>query len=469
MTFLISLLLAAAFLWLCAKPLRKHPVPFYLAAAVISVTVIALYWGAPEFLSAAARTKLPVYLSAFGTALFVFVMIPGALPNGNPLLKTLMPIRGELSIFACILTLGHNISFAKNYFTPGALFSGPITTTKLAAWISLVLIALMLVLTVTSFKAVRKKMKPKKWKSLQRSAYGFYALTYIHVMLMSIPAALRGRSGYMLTILVYSIVYLGYGVCRVQKAVLAHGKTRVMVSTRRQLSAAVCAVLLAVGVTAWVARSTTVNANTMLQAETAAPAPEQTPETPAPQIEEEIPALPEEEKPADEAVKTDEEIPEANMPLEQAPPTEAETEVPQEVVEAAAPAVTTDEKPAETANSQPAAPEPAAAPEPEATPEPAPEPEPPAVVRVYQDGTFTGSGEGFEGTITVSVTIQSDVITAVSVVSASEDEPFWTDGKTVINSIIAANSTNVDTVSGATFSSRGIIDAVKSALNSAKN
>ena len=64
---------------------------------------------------------------------------------------------------------------------------------------------------------------------------------------------------------------------------------------------------------------------------------------------------------------------------------------------------------------------------------------------------------------------ENDKIIGISVVSFSDDEPYWSDGKTVINRILSAQSANVDTVSGATFSSGGIIEAVRAALNSAKN
>ena len=110
-------------------------------------------------------------------------------------------------------------------------------------------------------------------------------------------------------------------------------------------------------------------------------------------------------------------------------------------------------------------------PKPAATAEPAqPASTPqPSIVYQYQNGKFTGSGEGFGGTITVSVSIENDKIIGISVVSFSDDEPYWSDGKTVINRILSAQSANVDTVSGATFSSGGIIEAVRAALNSAKN
>lgn len=91
------------------------------------------------------------------------------------------------------------------------------------------------------------------------------------------------------------------------------------------------------------------------------------------------------------------------------------------------------------------------------------------MVYQYKDGTFTGSADGFNGPITVSVTIQSDKITAISVVSTTDDEPFLSDAKGVISRMLSSNSANVSGVSGATFSSQGIINAVKAAMSSAKN
>ena len=80
---------------------------------------------------------------------------------------------------------------------------------------------------------------------------------------------------------------------------------------------------------------------------------------------------------------------------------------------------------------------------------------------VYKNGTFEGSGTGYGGTITVQVTLEDDTITAVSVVSApGEDSAYLSQGENVINSVISEQSTDVDTISGATFSSTGILEAV---------
>ena len=88
----------------------------------------------------------------------------------------------------------------------------------------------------------------------------------------------------------------------------------------------------------------------------------------------------------------------------------------------------------------------------------------------YKNGTYTGEGQGFGGTIQVEVTLENDTITDIQVVSApGEDSAYLSQGEGVINTILAAQSTDVDTISGATFSSTGIINAVNDALGKAEN
>ena len=89
---------------------------------------------------------------------------------------------------------------------------------------------------------------------------------------------------------------------------------------------------------------------------------------------------------------------------------------------------------------------------------------------VYKDGTYTGEAQGFGGTIQVQVTLAGDEITDIQVTSApGEDSAYLSQGEGVISSILSAQSTDVDTVSGATFSSTGIINAVVDALGKAEN
>ena len=81
-----------------------------------------------------------------------------------------------------------------------------------------------------------------------------------------------------------------------------------------------------------------------------------------------------------------------------------------------------------------------------------------------KDGVYTGSGQGFRSVITVAVAVSGGKIAAIEIVSAGDDEPYFSNAKGLIGSVIAAQSTSVDTISGATYSSKGILVAIKNAL-----
>ena len=83
------------------------------------------------------------------------------------------------------------------------------------------------------------------------------------------------------------------------------------------------------------------------------------------------------------------------------------------------------------------------------------------------DGVYTGSGQGYNGPIRVSVTVSGGNITNVEILSNSDDAPFFNRAKAVIGRLLGSPGKSVDTVSGATYSSRGIIDAVRNALSGA--
>jgi polyferredoxin/uncharacterized protein with FMN-binding domain len=86
----------------------------------------------------------------------------------------------------------------------------------------------------------------------------------------------------------------------------------------------------------------------------------------------------------------------------------------------------------------------------------------------YADGTYTGSGTGFRGTTTVSVTVTNHKVTDIKVLSYQDDDRFFNRAyPTVSNEIVNLQTSNVDAVSGATYSSRGIMEAVSNALSKA--
>lgn len=87
----------------------------------------------------------------------------------------------------------------------------------------------------------------------------------------------------------------------------------------------------------------------------------------------------------------------------------------------------------------------------------------------WKDGTYEGEGQGFGGQIVVEVTIESGEITGIEVKEAEkEDSAYLGMAKDIIDGIVEAQSADVDTISGATFSSTGIREAVTQALEKAE-
>ena len=83
----------------------------------------------------------------------------------------------------------------------------------------------------------------------------------------------------------------------------------------------------------------------------------------------------------------------------------------------------------------------------------------------YGNGTYQGTATGFGGDITVEVTITDGRIAAVDILSAEkEDSAYLTMANDIIPEILDAQSADVDTISGATFSSTGIKNATAQAL-----
>lgn len=219
MRFIIALAVALALVVALAKPLKKHPMPFYLGA----VALVGIYfWGV---MSGVRGEAWSVYQQLFHRCalaflLFSVVMFVGTLSDKSRLRAHLMPIRRQLSIIACILAVGH-VTFYLNSFLP-QVSSGLATRVGLSFALALFITALMIVLFVTSFLAVKHRMKAATWKAVQRLAYPFYVLTYVHLALLLMPSALSCSSVAALSITVYTIVTGAYVVLRLRKAIVDH-------------------------------------------------------------------------------------------------------------------------------------------------------------------------------------------------------------------------------------------------------
>lgn len=87
----------------------------------------------------------------------------------------------------------------------------------------------------------------------------------------------------------------------------------------------------------------------------------------------------------------------------------------------------------------------------------------------YQDGIYEGEAQGYGGTVAVELTIENGKFADLTVVSAEkEDAAYFDAASSLLDTILEEQSTDVDTVSGATFSSNGIIHATEDALRKAE-
>ena len=215
MEALIALVVAAVFAFACADVLKKHPVPFYIAFAVVGAVYVS---GVLAQSIPSAELALMPFLRraslAFG--LFTVVMFVGVLPESNAVRKRLVPVRGPLSLLGTILIIVHILGYAATYLAA-------ITTGTAGGWIALGLLVglmvavLLAVLAVTSITPVRKSMDASKWKRLQKLAYPFYLLMYVHLAAMLVPSSLvAGNSA--INLGMYTVVVIAYVVLRLLKA-----------------------------------------------------------------------------------------------------------------------------------------------------------------------------------------------------------------------------------------------------------
>ena len=451
---LIVSLLVALFAAYANKFIKKHAALLYFIAVIISAAVVGLtaanmthsfpQWFNTWIWSVLSRGTL-------ATAFFIVVMYTGALPDKSGAIRRLMPVRAELSIIATILTLAHNISFGLTYFK-FMLFSPQVMPKYqfVAGILSIIMILIMLPLCITSFKSVRKKMKGVTWKKLQRLAYVFYALIYAHVLVLLIPMVKHGNISVVTIIIAYSFIFMLYAGMRIGKALKHHSN----VVRRSPYAVSIAAFII-------ICLFITSNGNSLSGGKYDGNADTEVKHKTEKSTDEEDLALggetSDDSQGDDSAAVPDKKDPQNGDAGESGKdsnaPDKGKDDKADKGKDDKKDDKTKDDKTVEgNADKQPPAPEKPAAPP-----------------QKYKDGTFTGSAKGFNGPITVKVSLKGDVIGSVVVVSHTDDEPYISSAKAVTSKITAAQSTAVNTVSGATFSSAGIINAAKNALASAQN
>lgn len=86
----------------------------------------------------------------------------------------------------------------------------------------------------------------------------------------------------------------------------------------------------------------------------------------------------------------------------------------------------------------------------------------------YRNGTFTGSAPGYNGDMTVHVTIKNGWIAQTKITETKDDAEYIAKIQPLMAAVMEKQTTKTDTVSGATFSSCGFLDAVDQAIEKAK-
>lgn len=513
MLLIISLVLAVAFVFLCGKALKKHPNLFYIGAGIITAVLALIpFDGVPDFVN---NYILALFRrGSLATAIFIIVMYTGALKNGSALMKKLIVIRGELSIMASIMILCHNIFFGKTYFV--RLFTSASTmpvTQLLAAIASLLMLVIMIPLAIMSFPKIRKKMKPKFWKRLQRFAYAFYALIYIHIFLLTYSSAQARRGDYALSLILYTIIFGVYLVMRIRKYLL---KKNSNIKLALNAGSGICAagivgavclfVFLGNGNTATPARTpvktfaysaessvaTADNSNVESQFPADTSEVSQISETTSTESKEESKSTTSESSNTSstsstsskaDSKSTKNETSKSNSQSSQVTTTKNSNTSNSNNTQSSKPSTSnnnsssssknnTSSKPSTSKPSQSVTSKPSNSGNMVSKPEkPAQETsKAPVVQNKYKDGKFSGSAYGYDGNIYVTITIKDDKITNIEATS-DESDPWYFEScvQNVTSQIISSQSTNVDATSGATYSSEGIMAAVEQALNSAKN
>lgn len=219
MGFILVLAVTAILAWLFRRLIKKYPVVFYILALLLNVLyVVSVYGTLPEVIR---RTLfLLMQKSTLSLALFAVVMFIGAFRRDSVIGVGLRPVRAELSIAACILTMGHMFVYLMA-FLPRAL-GGGLTEGRFLLFFTtcVLLLVLLLILGITSFSEIKRRMNAASWVKLQKWAYVFFGLIYVHLVSILLPSALQQGVTARISIAIYTVLFGLYAIMRVRRALI---------------------------------------------------------------------------------------------------------------------------------------------------------------------------------------------------------------------------------------------------------
>lgn len=181
-----------------------------------------------------------VHIYGISFPLLILIMYMGALSTKNKAVAKLMSIRKELSIMVGFPVIVHattrilhitpsNLKYIFKGESFGQLHGEPIGATsellmQIAFFIGLFLATLLLILWITSFPAIHRRLGAKRWKNIQRWSYLFYALLFCHSTLLrtswTINALENGDSALpdLIALATTLLIFSSYLILRLRKA-----------------------------------------------------------------------------------------------------------------------------------------------------------------------------------------------------------------------------------------------------------
>ena len=217
MYLIYSLLFITVLSLFFTSAIRKNSKTFYSIASIIALGTII-----HEIFRLVSDTKFQGLIfdfekasmkGNFSIAFFVLVMFAGALNAKWSITKKLLSIRAESAILGSILILPHAIMYLVRFIVK-LINNKPISALYIIYLIvGVIAFIIMIPLFITSLKKFRSKMKYIEWKKLQRLAYPFYFLTYMHIVL----ALLNDNEVDILKLSVYSVLFISYFILKLIK------------------------------------------------------------------------------------------------------------------------------------------------------------------------------------------------------------------------------------------------------------
>lgn len=470
MKLLISLVIVFAISMIFSKSIKKHAPFWYVGAFVIALgsmlvpATVAPVWFQQLVMGYITR-------GTFATSLFILVMYARILPRGSKAMTTIMGLRAPLAIMAAMIILLHNgfylMYYFRRVFTAGIMMD---SYEKIALAPTTVMWFLLLPLTITSFTKVRRKMNAVKWKNLQRWSYLFYALIYVHVCTLFTKQILLGHASYGRDLAIYTFVFGYYAVKRVSLALEMKKKSNISQYLLKIGIPVVCIICTNMVYAPYLLNSEsataaiTVNASSGDNAagsdgynsdESTDGSDQNTGITGDQNNNNQSSGVTVDGSSQNTSLTVDGSSQNTGLTGDGSSQNTSLTGDGSSQNTASADTIDSNGNNNSNVNNNSSS-----------TTNPDSNN---AAISGYIDGTYTGSSFGYNDDITVSVTIEDSQITDINVVSSLEDDPYFTWVlQQIPDSIIESQSTDVDTVTGATTSSKAYIHAVEAALAQAQ-